>query len=49
MRADLRHDGLFLLEQHAARFQVSNAGDHGALHDGAAFVILDVAHPLLAR
>ena len=43
--ANLGHDGFFLLEEHAARFEVADAGYHGALHDGAAFVVFDVAHP----
>ena len=43
--ADFGHDGFFLLEQHAAGFEVADARDHGALHDGAAFVVFDVAHP----
>ena len=37
--------GLFLLEQHAPGFEVANPGYHGALHDGATFVIFDIAHP----
>lgn len=44
-RADLGQDGLFLLEEHASGFEVANLGDHGALHDCAAFVVFDVAHP----
>ena len=43
--ADFGHDGFFLLEEHAAGFEVADFGDHGALHDGAAFVVFDVAHP----
>ena len=35
----------FLLEQHPARLEVADARHHAALHDGAAFVVLDVAHP----
>lgn len=42
---DLSRDGFLLLEEHAAGFEVADARHHGALHDGAAFVILDVAHP----
>ena len=43
--ADFGLDGFFLLEEHAAGFEVADLGDHGALHDGAAFVVFDVAHP----
>ena len=43
--ADLRLDSLFLLQKHTTGFQVADFGDHGALHDGAAFVVLDIAHP----
>ena len=43
--ADLGGDGFFLFEQHSAYFEVADAGDHGALHDGAALVVFDVAHP----
>ena len=43
--ADLGLHGFFLLEEHSADFQVSDARDHGALHDSAAFVVFDVAHP----
>lgn len=42
---DLRVDGLFHLEQHAAAFEVADARDHGALHDRATFVVFDVTHP----
>ena len=35
----------FLLEQHSAGFEVADLWDHAALHNGAAFVVLDVAHP----
>ena len=48
VRTDFRHDGFLLFEEHAAGFQVAHAGDHGTLHDSAAFVVFDVAHPLLA-
>ena len=43
--ADFGLDGLFLLKKHAAGFEVADLGDHGALHDGAAFIVFDVAHP----
>lgn len=43
--ADFGLHGFFLLEQHAADFEIADARDHGALHDGAAFVVFDVAHP----
>lgn len=43
--ANLGLHGFFLLEQHAADFEIADARDHGALHDGAAFVVFDVAHP----
>jgi len=43
--ADFGGDGFFLFEQHAADFEVADPGHHGALHDGAAFVVFDVAHP----
>ena len=43
--ADLGHDGFFLLEKHAAGFEVTDLGHHGALHDGTALVVFDVAHP----
>ena len=43
--ADLGHDGFFLLEKHATGFEVADFGHHGALHDGAAFVVFDIAHP----
>jgi len=43
--SDLGVDGFFLLQQHAAGLEVADLGHHGALHDGAAFVIFDVAHP----
>ena len=42
---DLGHGGLFLFEKHAAGFEVADLGYHGALHDGAALVVFDVAHP----
>ena len=44
-RADFGVHGFLLFQQHAADFEVADLGQHGALHDGAAFVILDVAHP----
>ena len=43
--SDFGVDGFFLLQEHAACFEVADAGHHGALHDGAAFVVFDVAHP----
>ena len=41
----LRRHCFFLLEQHAANFKIPNARDHSTLHDGPAFVVLDIAHP----
>ncbi len=38
-------DGLSLLEEHAAGFEVADFGEHAALHYGAAFVVFDVSHP----
>lgn len=46
--ADFGHDGFFLLEEHAPGFEVADSRHHGALHDGAAFVVFDVAHPARA-
>ncbi len=43
--ADLGQNGLFLLEEHPSGFEVADFGDHRTLHDGTAFVILDIAHP----
>ena len=43
--ADLGLDGFLLLEEHAGGLQVADLGDQAALHDGAAFVVFDVAHP----
>ena len=43
--ADLGVDALLLLEQHAAALEVADLGDHAALHDSAALVVLDVSHP----
>lgn len=34
-----------LLQEHAPGLQIADPGDHGTLHDGAAFIIFDVAHP----
>lgn len=36
---------LFLLKKHATHLKIADAGQHRALHYGAAFVILDVSHP----
>lgn len=36
---------LFLLEEHPAGFEITNPGDHGALHDGSTFVVFNVSHP----
>ena len=41
----LRRHCFFLLEQHAANFKIPDARNHSTLHDGSAFVILDIAHP----
>jgi hypothetical protein len=43
--ADLRICAFLLLQKHAARLEVADFGDHAALHDRAAFVVFDVAHP----
>ena len=43
--SDLGLDALLLLEEHAAHLEVAHAGQHGALHYSAAFVVLDVPHP----
>lgn len=43
--ADLSLNALFLLQEHAAAFEIAKAGQHGALHDGATLVIFDIAHP----
>ena len=43
--ADLGVRGLLLLGQHLGGGEVPHVRDHGALHDGAPFVVLDVAHP----
>lgn len=43
--ADLGIGAFFLLQQHAPALEVSNLRHHGTLHDGAALVVLDVAHP----
>jgi len=43
--ADFRVDAFFLLEQHAAALEVADLGHHATLHDCAAFVVLDIAHP----
>lgn len=34
-----------MFQQHATHLEVAHARQHGALHDGAALVVLDVAHP----
>ena len=47
--ANLGVHALFLLEQHPARLEVADLGHHAALHDGATFVIFDVAHPARFR
>ena len=39
-------DALFLFEQQPTCFQISYLGQHATLHDSAAFVVLDIAHPL---
>ena len=44
-RPDLGHDAFFLFLEHARGFKVPDLGKHGTLHDGAAFVVFDVAHP----
>jgi hypothetical protein len=44
-RPDLRIGAFFLFEEHAAGFEIADLGHHATLHDGAAFVVLDVAHP----
>lgn len=44
-RADFGHDAFFLFLEHARGFEVADFGQHGALHYGAALVVLDVAHP----
>ena len=38
-------DCFLLLKQHAANFEIPDARDHSTLHDGSAFIILDIAHP----
>jgi hypothetical protein len=43
--SNLGLDAFLLLKEHAAHFQISNARQHGALHDGSALVIFDVSHP----
>lgn len=43
--ADFGLHGFFLLEEHSADFEIPDARDHGALHDGAAFVVFNIAHP----
>lgn len=43
--ADLGLDALLLLEQHATHLEVADPREHRALHDGSAFIILDVSHP----
>ncbi len=43
--SNLGVDSFFLLEQHATHLEVAHAWEHGALHDCAALVVLDVAHP----
>lgn len=42
---DLRMHSSLLLEQQSSTFQISDLGQHRALHDGSAFVVLDVSHP----
>lgn len=44
-RADLGENSFFLFEEHPSGFEVADFGDHSTLHDGTAFVILDIAHP----
>lgn len=43
--ADLGVHGFLLLQQHATHFEIPNAREHRTLHDGAAFVVLDITHP----
>lgn len=43
--SNLGLDAFLLLKEHAAHFQISNARQHGALHNGSALVIFNVSHP----
>lgn len=43
--SNLGLDAFLLLKEHAAHFQISNARQHGALHNRSALVIFDIAHP----
>ena len=43
--SDLRVCALLLFQKHAPGLEVADLGHHAALHDCAAFVIFDVAHP----
>ena len=47
--ADLGVHAFLLLQQHPAGLEIADLGHHAALHDGAAFVVLDVAHPARFR
>lgn len=43
--SNLGLDAFLLLKEHAAHFQISNARQHGALHNRSALVIFNVSHP----
>lgn len=43
--SNLGLDAFLLLKEHAAHFQISNARQHGALHDSSTLVIFDISHP----